>query len=698
MASNRKLQMEIDRTLKKVDEGVEEFDAIWEKVYSAQQQNQKEKYEGDLKKEIKKLQRHRDNIKSWIASNDVKDKKLLIDTRKLIETKMEQFKVCEKETKTKAFSKEGLARATTVDPEEMKKNGAREYLQEKIDHLGTCVDSFEAETEKLQSGKKKKMTEARIATIENGIASHKYHIARLEQVMRLMDNDELPAESIEDIKEDLEFYIETSEDVEAIEAFVSGDALDFYEMLDLESLTGGAPPINVEKGNKPEEKDEDEKPEKKASKASKEKKKPNNSGSIPMTIGRPVVQSKKDREKAEKAAAKAAVSDKPVGAAEAAKRAVEKHRKDEPPASDLSAPIVAEAQTITGEEVGCETADSRISDTLPTSMASKLAAQQQQQVATTHAETAVAGGVGTQAFTPSPGGAGSDQVLRTPKKTQQDVRNRHQQEQPQQHEQPSSQQISLSSPSPMKKAATAAGTPVAATLSTQQQHQILPSPIGDADTCLMPSPVTPVQQMFGGGLVEMGDLNASQQPSTHLQQQGSIQPPVQGGVVSSIGGVGADASGFRKQHPTPTPAEIDALEMLNLSMLYLPRQHDAERPNKKYTPRNPYRTPQEFPSTPSSLFEQPSMFAKFLTDSLFFVFYFQQGTYQQYLAAKELKKQSWSFNSKYLTWFQRHEEPAVTTDEYERGTYVYFDYESGWCQRIKSDFTFIYEHLEDSLD
>ncbi len=38
--------------------------------------------------------------------------------------------------------------------------------------------------------------------------------------MRLMDNDELPAESIEDIKEDLEFYIETSEDVDAIEVCV----------------------------------------------------------------------------------------------------------------------------------------------------------------------------------------------------------------------------------------------------------------------------------------------------------------------------------------------------------------------------------------------------------------------------------------------------------------------------------------------
>jgi CCR4-NOT transcriptional regulation complex NOT5 subunit len=30
------------------------------------------------------------------------------DARKLIEREMERFKVCEKETKTKAFSKEGL--------------------------------------------------------------------------------------------------------------------------------------------------------------------------------------------------------------------------------------------------------------------------------------------------------------------------------------------------------------------------------------------------------------------------------------------------------------------------------------------------------------------------------------------------------------------------------------------------------------
>ena len=34
MAAGRKLQAEIDRTLKKVQEGVEIFDEIWEKVWS----------------------------------------------------------------------------------------------------------------------------------------------------------------------------------------------------------------------------------------------------------------------------------------------------------------------------------------------------------------------------------------------------------------------------------------------------------------------------------------------------------------------------------------------------------------------------------------------------------------------------------------------------------------------------------------
>ena len=80
------------------------------------------------------------------------------------------------------------------------------------------------------------------------------------------------------------------------------------------------------------------------------------------------------------------------------------------------------------------------------------------------------------------------------------------------------------------------------------------------------------------------------------------------------------------------------------------------------------------------------------------MFYFHQGSNQPqplYLAARELKKQAWRYHKKHRTWFQRHEEPKLTTDEYEQGTYLYFDYEQGWCQRIKSDFVFDYKFLED---
>lgn len=130
---------------------------------------------------------------------------------------------------------------------------------------------------------------------------------------------------------------------------------------------------------------------------------------------------------------------------------------------------------------------------------------------------------------------------------------------------------------------------------------------------------------------------------------------------------------------------------------------------KQYVPRNPCVNPPYYPQLPPPIFESPATFEKFDTDTLFFIFYYQQGTYQQYLAAKELKKQSWRYHKKYLTWFQvsyfhtilqlmyiqRHEEPKEITNDYEQGTYVYFDYETGWCQRKKTEFTFEYRYLED---
>jgi CCR4-NOT transcription complex subunit 3 len=132
MGATRKLQGEIDRVLKKVQEGVDVFDSIWNKVYDTENANQKEKFEADLKKEIKKLQRYRDQIKTWIQSSEIKDKKSLLDARKLIEREMERFKVCEKETKTKAFSKEGLGQQPKTDPKEKAKGESRDWLNNMV--------------------------------------------------------------------------------------------------------------------------------------------------------------------------------------------------------------------------------------------------------------------------------------------------------------------------------------------------------------------------------------------------------------------------------------------------------------------------------------------------------------------------------------------------------------------------------------
>lgn len=81
----RKLAAEIERTLKKVGEGVEQFESLYEKMQQSQNQTQKEKMESDLKTQIKKLQRLRDQIKTWQQSNDIKDKKSLNDGRRSIE-------------------------------------------------------------------------------------------------------------------------------------------------------------------------------------------------------------------------------------------------------------------------------------------------------------------------------------------------------------------------------------------------------------------------------------------------------------------------------------------------------------------------------------------------------------------------------------------------------------------------------------
>ncbi|KAK1858090.1 hypothetical protein I4F81_000704 [Pyropia yezoensis] len=430
--ANRKLQGEIERVLKKVDEGMQVFESIWDKVYSAPTTAQKEKYEGDLKKEIKKLQRLRDQIKTWQGDSSIKDKTKLDVNRKLIEEKMEKFKVCEKETKTKAFSKEGLAQDRT-DPKEKAKREVGEWITDSIFKLREQCDEFEAEVEALSasggSKRSRKADNPRISDLRTHIERHHFHVKSLERILRAVDNDALPPEKVNELRDGVDYYTDANQEPDFYEDE------EMYDQLNLDMLAAA-----------------------------------------------------------------------PVGRASYASPAV---------------PRPAEAASHLG----------------------------------------------------------------------------------------------------MLGAAL----------------NFMPESAYGAD-----------EEAGGGG--------------------GGVPATANGGSGAQGGGPGLASGAIRSA-------------------------------------RNPAATPACFPSVPATAFNQAALFEKFDLDTLFFIFYYQQGTYQQYLAANELKRQSWRFHKKYLTWFQRHEEPKITTDEFEQGTYVYFDYhlkaesangsqEYGWCQRVKSEFVFQYEYLE----
>ena len=103
------------------------------------------------------VQRLREQIKGWQQLPEAKSQlDSLTEVRKAIEKEMERFKVVEKETKTKAFSKEGLGAATKIDPAVQLRAEARNWLNDSVDQLSQQIDKFEAEIESIGKGAKKK--------------------------------------------------------------------------------------------------------------------------------------------------------------------------------------------------------------------------------------------------------------------------------------------------------------------------------------------------------------------------------------------------------------------------------------------------------------------------------------------------------------------------------------------------------------
>jgi len=260
MADRRRLQGEIDKTLKKVHEGVEAFDDVWNKlvivsriqIQTATNANQKEKYESELKKEIKKLQRLREQIKTWQSSNEIKDKKPLLEARKNIEQQMERFKVIERETKQKPYSKDALGGSFKFDPLHKEQEDLREWLQVCNGKLSTKIEELETRLEDLNANKKKRMDKEKIESTKASLETHKHYMETLERISNMLQKSLISVKKIQEIKYDVDDFIENSDQPD-----YSVNA-DLFEELELDKYDSASALENDNDENDDDDTDDDE--------------------------------------------------------------------------------------------------------------------------------------------------------------------------------------------------------------------------------------------------------------------------------------------------------------------------------------------------------------------------------------------------------------------------------------------------------
>eukprot|EP00931_Biecheleriopsis_adriatica_P082832 TRINITY_DN5630_c0_g1_i1.p1 TRINITY_DN5630_c0_g1~~TRINITY_DN5630_c0_g1_i1.p1 ORF type:complete len:796 (-),score=218.01 TRINITY_DN5630_c0_g1_i1:91-2478(-) len=230
-AATRKLAKDIETVLKKVNEGMEEFDECWEHATSSNGA-QKERLGEDLKKSINKLQRLRAQIREWIGQSGVpssfKDK--LEDARRRIESDMQRFKDFERDLKTKAFSTCALARTDELELEEAERVKYQDWLHSCLQTLKEQLDQFEADIEIL-SGKKSLSSDdkSRLAQLKTLQERHRWHIRKLEQLLRAVDNDAVEVSDLAVVRDSLDAYLENYEDYHDEQLYDCFDLTEFEE-------------------------------------------------------------------------------------------------------------------------------------------------------------------------------------------------------------------------------------------------------------------------------------------------------------------------------------------------------------------------------------------------------------------------------------------------------------------------------------
>ncbi|XP_035496817.1 CCR4-NOT transcription complex subunit 3a isoform X3 [Scophthalmus maximus] len=894
MADKRKLQGEIDRCLKKVAEGVEQFEDIWQKLHNAANANQKEKYEADLKKEIKKLQRLRDQIKTWVASNEIKDKRQLVENRKLIETQMERFKVVERETKTKAYSKEGLGLAQKVDPAQREKEETGQWLTNTIDTLNMQVDQFESEVESLsvQTRKKKgdKDKQDRIEELKRLIERHRFHICMLETILRMLDNDSVPVDAIQKIKDDVDYYIDSSQDPDFEENEFLYDDLDLEDipaalvatspsgqgtlddemylhssstptsttssspippspatctaspvkngtpsllssfsssttsgssssssLVSMASVVGGITPIPTSSSligsfssavqqhqhqptqqqqqpqpqNQPPQQQQQQQQQQQPSQTkpslpSNNTPSPPSNPLLPASTAPPLLTSSTPSSSAPNSQSQITPGPTPasslglglglglskggitgtssanqmpglglgvhptplntiagllsgstpapyaqaasggLGLSSTTQSSISVESSTSTPTSGSSGVTTNGAGTGLGL-LGSSPAHNSLSGSILSLVPGQNVAPGASQVPASTVSTTsgvvammggnggnvgVVGGVGVNAAPARPPSglkqngstsysavvaeSSTESALSTPSQSQssQPSSLSSSTSQPMDNGPSLISSITLppSSPSPSFSDSTPGGGSL-----LNGPHSYTQASEG----LKAPEPLSSLKVMaeraaLGSGLDgEIPNLHLTDRGRNDIFSGSSAAPGTPAAPQPSVSEVSIPPSlGVCPLGPTPLPKDqLYQQAMQESAWTHMPHPSDSER-IRQYLMRNPCPTLPFHHQIPPHHSDSIEFYQRLSTETLFFIFYYLEGTKAQYLSAKALKKQSWRFHTKYMMWFQRHEEPKTITDEFEQGTYIYFDYEK-WGQRKKEGFTFEYRYLED---
>ncbi|KAK2004171.1 hypothetical protein LX36DRAFT_478025 [Colletotrichum falcatum] len=606
----RKLQQEVDKCFKKVAEGVAEFEAIYEKIEQSNNISQKEKLEDNLKREIKKLQRLRDQIKTWAASNDIKDKAPLLEHRRLIETQMEKFKAVEKAMKTKAYSKEGLASSAKLDPQEQAKAEASDFLNNMVDELEQQIETLEAEAESIQATMKKGKSQTakaeRMAEIERIIERHKWHQGKLELIRRSLENGGVDTDQVTDLEETIRYYVSDGMNDDFIEDE------EMYEELNLDEEEGvyGVP----QDGDK------------------------NSSQDTQSLADEPTPEPEVVKPPKPKAVAEASAS---------GRRSSAQSKSPLPALATLHTPL----QTISSN--GTANGPAMKPAIVPARPAEGL------KYASAAAAAAASDKIGISPLPPPPGAApinsgtpatqSKSSVAGSPAATP-------------------AHPVAAKEPEPKQSTAlssSASETPATTAKPTPAQTKAEKRALKNQATAEASSAATAKTSQTNGG------VNGVKPSVEEEEEEESIYH-----LPSSLQDL---VESFEMSRKRPAPFSSPSTQrMLQASQAMCPDIMDTDVPRTYRPELRLNSTGVGFPQEPLALFDDPRLYSRIDPDTLFYVFYYKQGTPQQYLAAKALKDQSWRFHKQYQTWFQRHEEPKNITEEFEQGTYRFFDYESTW--------------------